>query len=76
MGNGTASTVACRDCLKRKRAILYCSERCATHRIGEHRKLAHHGSPESDQNSFVSLAEAVRETLENENPNLKMAQMA
>lgn len=75
MGNSTATTVACKDCLKRKRAILYCSERCATQRIGEHRRLAHDGSPEYAQNSFVALAEAIRETLENENQNLKMSQL-
>ncbi len=76
MGNGTTVTVACKDCLERKRAILYCSERCALERVGEHRKLAHDGATGSDQQSIVSLGQAVHDTLESENPNLKMVQLS
>lgn len=75
MGNGTTAAVACKDCLERKRAFLYCSQRCALQRIGEHRKLAHDGAAGSDEASIISLGQAVHETLEKENPNLKMAQM-
>ncbi|KAK3187084.1 hypothetical protein K4F52_004250 [Lecanicillium sp. MT-2017a] len=43
---------------------------------GEHRKLAHDGAAGSDDASIISLGQAVHETLEKENPNLKMAQMS
>ncbi|QPH17804.1 hypothetical protein C2857_002704 [Epichloe festucae Fl1] len=81
MGDGTSTTVCCNECLERKQATLYCSERCAVANIAKHR-LGKHGARtahEEEARGLVlvnPLQSFVEATLAGQNPGLKMTPMA
>ena len=74
MEAGFSEPIACKDCLGRSDVMPFCSLRCADLSITRHR-LNVHGvktDPEEARDLMVDLTPLIEETLDRENPGLRM----
>lgn len=75
MDDGVPKVVCCNECLRLKRATLFCTQDCALNNIAKHR-LAKHGARDivADGRSLISpLHEFLDTTLTGQNPGLKFS---
>ncbi|KAG6155800.1 hypothetical protein E4U50_003731 [Claviceps purpurea] len=75
MDDGVPKVVCCNECLRLKRATLYCTQDCALNNIAKHR-LVRHGARDTvaDGRTLISpLHEFLDTTLTGQNPGLKFS---